>query len=394
MWVFHNTERMNSDSWEAADRLLRRILAHIDDIALEVTNRIREEFGDYALVPFEEHRAGVTAQLRRRVEAFRDRRPWHPPDIKEIEELARRRARQGISVEAFIFAYHVSDRELWRHLVSAPGDAFESLPEITSLMLESLQAMTTALAAAHNAESRAQRGLRTAAAQRLLSRLSTHHVDAETKSLALFFGFDLGQEYTAVAWRPSGRLAMTPEFQVIVESLPDAVVAHAQFPSDYLIVIQGAETWRWRALVERLGVLGFVGVGSTRDGIESTPTSIGQARLALTSASSSQPTSFFTERWLESCATSQLELIEAEIAHAVAVATNNPALAHTIRQFAASDMSIARCAREHHLHPNTVSYRIARWLTLTGWNPRDFSDLSKSVVACVIAEQNSDAVEA
>jgi hypothetical protein len=42
---------------------------------------------------------------------------------------------------------------------------------------------------------------------------------------------------------------------------------------------------------------------------------------------------------------------------------------------------IARAAEHLHLHPNSLSYRLDRWGTLTGWHPRTFDGLRKSVLA-------------
>ena len=377
---------MNDDSWARAARLCADTLSGIEDLALVVTTKIREELGSYALVPFDEHRASVTAQLRRRVEAFRDRRAWNPTDLELIVQLARQRARQGITVDELIFAYHVSDRELWRHFVSDPSGAQAELPEITSLMLESLQAMTTALAAAHNSESRAREGMRTTAAQRLLGSLSARRFDPETLGLALYFGFDLEKEFQTVAWRPNPRVELAQDPQPIIETLTGSVVVHGQVQSDYLVVMQATTAQQRGALIARLSEIGFIGVGSTGTGIESTAIAIEQSRLALTSATAAQPASFFHERWLISLATRHSALIESEVEVEVAVAVANPQLAETIQQFARSDMSVARCARENHLHPNTVTYRIERWKKLTGRNPRNFDALTKSVVACLLAE--------
>ncbi|CAN5203507.1 helix-turn-helix domain-containing protein [soil metagenome] len=377
---------MTVDSWDAAARLCDDILSNIDDLALGITEKIREELSDYVLVPFDEHRASVTAQLRRRVEAFRDRRAWYPPDMELIVQLARQRARQGITVDELIFAYHVSDRGLWQRFVSDPGAAISALPELTSLMLESLQAMTTALAAAHNSESRARDGVRSTAAQRLLGRLAARRFDPETLGLVLYFGFELDKAFVSFAWRPNGELDETSKLMRIIEGVEGAVVAHAQFQSDYLMLVQFADTDSSATLSARLSEIGLVGVGSPGLGIESTAVGIEQARVALTSATTERPQSNFAEGWFLSIATSNAELIASEVADVVAVALANPSLATTIQQFAASNMSIARCARDYHLHPNTVTYRIDRWQKATGWDPRSFSQLTKSVIACALAE--------
>lgn len=57
--------------------------------------------------------------------------------------------------------------------------------------------------------------------------------------------------------------------------------------------------------------------------------------------------------------------------------------------FAEADTSITHCARTSHLHANTVVYRLGRWRELTGWDPRTFSGLTRSIAACVLADSRS-----
>ena len=43
--------------------------------------------------------------------------------------------------------------------------------------------------------------------------------------------------------------------------------------------------------------------------------------------------------------------------------------------------SIADAGRDLGVHPNTITYRLERWHELSGWDPRDFDGLLRSVIA-------------
>jgi sugar diacid utilization regulator len=45
-------------------------------------------------------------------------------------------------------------------------------------------------------------------------------------------------------------------------------------------------------------------------------------------------------------------------------------------------MSIAATSHVVRLHANSVTYRLGRWTDLTGMDPRTFSGLVESVIAC------------
>lgn len=377
--------RMTSTTWDAAAELCARLLDDIDSIAADTTEKIRREFPDYALITREEHSAAVREQLIRRLKAFREQRPWGPSDLEQAIELARRRARQSIPVDILICAYHVGDRELWRRIIADPVDSTAVLPDLTSLMLESMQTISTALVSAHSSEARTQRSIRVTVSQRLLDLLSSNEGGPEAENLAVFLGFEPSGEFLALAWRPTIQHDLSQDLQDIVATL-DGVTIHAQFQADCVVLVQGVSNSDLVRATSALGARGLIGVGSKVAGVLGAARSIHQARLALTSATLTQPVKTFSDSWLESCATSNSPIIASEIAHAVEVARSNTAVAATVSRFADSNMSAAQCARDSHMHVNTVTYRLDRWEQLTGWNPRKFSDLSKSVIACIVAD--------
>jgi DNA-binding PucR family transcriptional regulator len=68
-----------------------------------------------------------------------------------------------------------------------------------------------------------------------------------------------------------------------------------------------------------------------------------------------------------------------------AVAGQAGHLAAAIEAFADHGLSVVAAARALHVHPNTVIYRLDRWRTLTGWDPRTFPGLALSIASLRLA---------
>ncbi|WP_051165321.1 PucR family transcriptional regulator [Nocardia testacea] len=364
------------------------VLDRLDTIADDAVARIRTELADFALVPYDEHREAVREQLRRRLVAFGERRTWNQDDLGEVRALARRRARQAIALDVVIRAYHVGDRELWRHLSAAPGEVQKLLPELASLMLESLQSVTSTLALAHGSETRARDRVHMAVSQRLIDLLNTDALDAEAARLAEYLGFDSARPFVGLAYaRERG------ESDSAVEPGPHfadgLVIARGGIGAVHVLVVQ-ADDNSIAQVLESFEIAAFrVGVGSGHPGVAGAARSLRQAQLALSATSARNPVSNFGSDWLINCVMSLADLLDHEVHHAAEIAGAHPSLRETVTAFAEADMSITLCARTSHLHANTVVYRLGRWRELTGWDPRTFSGLTRSVVACALADSRS-----
>ena len=77
------------------------------------------------------------------------------------------------------------------------------------------------------------------------------------------------------------------------------------------------------------------------------------------------------------------------IARSVSAISSNPTLADSVRAFADSGFSLTGAARALHVHPNTLAYRLDRWERLTGWNPRTWEGLEKSMVCLELSTTSS-----
>jgi hypothetical protein len=369
--------------WASVTDLCQRVLARLPELAEATTSRIRQDLSDYGAVPPAEHLAAVTDQLHRRLRAIADRRPLDGSDLENAARLAERRARQGVSVDVLIGAYHIGDRELWRMLSADPGAAAPLLPEVGALMFESLHATSTVLAGTHGDVARQLQSHRITLSQRLVELLSAGDSSAEAERVGHALGFDPEGRFVALVWRPERpQLGLTAELQRELDRQP-GVVAYSYQQTEAVLVAQGAPDLA--GLAERYLTDGVVGIGLERSSVRGAAESLADARLALAAASTGHRVLNFGEVWIDACVLSQAARLRPLVADAVGIARAHPHIAEAVLAFAGASMSIADTARAMHLHANTITYRLDRWAHLVGWNPRTFDGLVRSVVSCRLA---------
>ncbi len=375
----------NDDQWYPVTELCRQVMATLPELARTCTLEIRRDLHDYADVPFDEHLEAVTDQQRRRLEALAERRLLGEPDLEQATALARRRARQGIGVVVLIGAYHVGDRELWRALCRNPAAAAPMLPDVASLLLESLHGISTALASAHGDVTREMQDHRITLSQRLVELLASGSLDGEAARVADALGFDPEGEFLALSWRRPGRQAVLPTpVQRELDRHP-GVLVHSYHAGDVLLLAQNTSTTDLTDLATSWLTGGRVGIGLVRRALAGAALSIADARMALTATTNESWVASFIDVWHDACLLSQAERIFPLITGVVDTAHAHPHLAEAVTTFARVNMSIAKTAKAMHLHANTVTYRLDRWAHLTGWDPRSFEGLARSVVACQLS---------
>lgn len=357
-------------------------MANLPGLARASVLSIRRDLKPYAAIPFEEHLSTVTEQQRWRLQALAGRRLAAEDDLDRVAELARRRARQGIPVDVLIGAYHVGDQELWEALCRESGSASSLLPEVASLMLKLLHAISTVVASAHADVTREIQSHRVTLSQRLVELIAAGTVGAESARLADALGLSPDRDFVAAVWRrPEPEVLLPPELRRRLEGGPVPLV-HSPYSGMVVLLAQDVDAHWFTELTDRLQLGGDVGIGLRRSALRGAALSVGDARLALTVTSGARRVLSFADVWPEACLTVQAERLEPLLATASRVAADHPHLASTVLAFMAADMSVARTAAALHLHANSVTYRLHRWGQLSGCDPRTFDGLTKSVTAC------------
>lgn len=162
-------------------------------------------------------------------------------------------------------------------------------------------------------------------------------------------------------------------------------LAHCSRVGDFVVTLtQGSSTASVeKALHGRLATA-QVGVGMTRRGLAGAAASIQDARLAVRTAGPGEVV-HFEAAWTTALLAAHPEQSDPLLAGGVDVAREQVHLASAVQAYADNDFSVSAAARALHLHANSVTYRLERWQELTGWNPRTFSGLLRSVESLRLA---------
>jgi sugar diacid utilization regulator len=127
-------------------------------------------------------------------------------------------------------------------------------------------------------------------------------------------------------------------------------------------------------------------VGAERRGLGGARDSLTDAELTL-AVIEVGATGTFEEAWLWATLQGAATRLGPLLAPGSEVAVAHPHLAEAVEAFAGAGFSVSEAARRLSLHANTVSYRLDRWTELTGWDPRRFPGLVRSVAALRLRER-------
>jgi len=371
---------------------LAALCASVDneEVALNSVRRIRRMLPAYRVIPPDEHLNAVRVQQGNQLAALASERPVGSVALEATADLARDRARQGIDIEVLIGAYHLGDQVLWQALVEASDRTNRSvLPRAASLLFASLHAISASLTATHAEVTQALQSRRISAGQRLVELLLAGDAGEEAGVLADTLNLDPDGTYAVLLCRRErpGHLALSAGLLRRLDG--DGIrFAAGRSGTDDLVVCEGATV---ADLVHRLGsALDTRGcwwtVGLTRTGLRGAVESLADARLAAgmipaVARDDAGAVIAFADVWADACVLTQARRLEPLVQRPLEIAAKHPHLAAAVLAFADADMQIARAAQALHLHANSLSYRLDRWAELTGWSPRSFHDLRRSVLA-------------
>jgi DNA-binding PucR family transcriptional regulator len=366
--------------------VLEELREDLPELSRGIVREIRATVLEYAAVPLGDHAEHVLEQQVRIVDALKEGRSLGEEDLRRAGALGRLRATQGLSVEAVIGAWHVGNRELWK-LIDARADRGRTfLPELATLMWESIQQTTTEIAAAHSSVSRARHTQDLTLRHRLIDLLSRDLVESEAEEVAASLGFDVGGEFLAACVsageRPVGvAQALHEELEYL-----DGVSFAVQQGAVLMILAQGPSAQDIVEVIDTLGSSPRAGVGLRRTGLRGACLSIVDSRLCFESADDGHQVRSFEDDWWRACLIAQSDRLAPIVAARREVIESNVHLVETVEQFMTSGFSVTATAKSLQVHANSVAYRLDRWHTLTGWNPRTFVGLNQSLLACALVQ--------
>ncbi len=381
---------------------LAALAARLDRLAIRIARQIRAEVPGYAALPSPEHDRDVRSQISSVVAGLQARMP--PPDaaIEHARAVGRRRAAAGLALPDVIEAYHIAYREIWNELLglARPGrsrqaeqaDRAEALVGLVGLLWNWFHRLSAAVAEAHVEQSRRAATTRAALHRRLVEAVVAGSAE-QALPVARDLGFDVagpflvacadGVPETAVE-ALADRLAALPGV-ALCSTDGDRVVLVAQRGPDGSP--DGDPDGGLADAVHAVAPDARVGIGLERTGPAGAALGLLDAQDALHRAAGPDRTGGtvrFADDWLLAVLGRESARLAEPLAGGAAVARAHPALAATVRAFAEQQFSITACARVLHIHPNSAKYRLDRWQTLTGWDPRSFAGLSASMVCLAL----------
>jgi hypothetical protein len=401
------------DGWVAVARLTEQVATHLDPLVERVVIAIFEEVAAYrtGLVPREDVEASIRRSLGAILVGLAEHRGPTQDELAIRRELGTRRALQGIAIDALIEAFHIGYRELWLALVEAvpPDDPDASLQLLTAAttVWQWVHALTDALTSAHATTVRSLEARAIASRQRFVELLVNGDLDgSEALRLGTALGFDPGGAFVVTVVRGATDDLDAVELQRAVAELPGRHAAVARGPL-LVVVTQETRPGEGRdaatepptevvppragprpdaaaaetdvsAASRRVVPEAGIGIGVGRTGLHGARASLKDAEEAL-SITSGAVTTRFDDVWLWASLARVGERLEPVLAPGVRVAATNPHLAEAVQAFADAGFSLTEASRRLALHANTVAYRLDRWEELTGWDPKTFAGLVRSV---------------
>ncbi|MYZ34433.1 MULTISPECIES: PucR family transcriptional regulator [unclassified Streptomyces] len=376
------------------DSLCREMIDELPSFAPRVTEMIRTEMPRYAVVPEQEHIHDVTVQLHGLLGGLERGILPSADNLRASSRLGAARAAQGLPVETVLGAYHIGYRETWNVLMQGAvrrgQEAVAELAGQVTTFWTWIQELTNAVAVAYEAVLRAELSAREDRYRRLIEAMATADPgDETTVTLARSLGYDPVGAFQAFRGRsadlPNGSLE---RFRRHIATGPGVVVATMH--GDALSVLsQGVPD---EAVLRSLGrAVGQesapapppLGVGLPRTGLSGAADSFQDADGALSLAlrRDGGGTVRYSVAWLQSSLAEQSRRLSDVLGAGARTAHAHPHLAAAVIAYADHGFIPTAAARALNVHPNTVVYRLDRWTTLTGWDPRTRDGLMRSLLA-------------
>ncbi|GAA3551499.1 hypothetical protein GCM10022222_38820 [Amycolatopsis ultiminotia] len=367
--------------------LCHRLIARLSEVSPAITAAIRVAEPSYLVTPEAEHNTDVYEHLLRLLRSLADERDSDAGDVDRAVAAGRQRAAQGIPVQAMIGAWQIANREIWELLRSEAGTERGVLADIGARIFTIMHLISTTAAEAHGEVSRTLHADQITLSHRFVAMLRAAEIDDETRQIAASIGFDPDGWFIALSSHLSER--DDPSLSSVREGLGAGIgTAVAVVNSRTLVVV--AQSPRPDELVDAVARLrpdAPLAVGHRRAGLVGAMRSIHDAHCVLSTLDGAAPPVVrrFEETWLQATLVTSQDDLEILVRDRLETVRANRHLAEAVVAFAENDLSATSAARAMRLHANTTAYRLNRWQELTGWNPKTFSGLATSLLACWLA---------
>ena len=388
------------------DRAMRRVGEALADrypeIGQAMAARILQEIPEYqdaAPELINDLRAGATATAEVLARTFAEGSRIRHEDLAFLRALAARRVHQGVSLEVFIHAYRVALRAYWD--ACAEEATRLGIPRAAGFALagstiEAVDSITTQAADAYLREEARVRTQSGRAARDLVERLIDGQPIDPGRRHPAAPGLDpTGQLLTVVGRIEQTTLAVGDALQIVRDTLEESMSLGTKRPlvtirhGELVLITDGSSphakianlrTAQQRTVDEH-NIEARYGVSVPSQGFANVQQAYREATLSLSYTSPSRPVASLDELSALECAvigaTATTKAVIASKGNSLRALSHDDltAAVETIRAFSDADLNIARAAKQMHVHPNTVRYRLQQISTKTGHDPRTFTGL-------------------
>lgn len=379
------------DGWEPVAEMCHELREGLADRVRDSVEAIRTEVPLYqrSAVPPEDLAASIERNLEVLLLGIAERRGPTEDEIEVRSALGSRRAHQDFPVDALLQAYHVGYRDLWRRFLkyAENHDVSHLLLDAATTMWEWTHRVTDGIGRAHAETTQLLAVRATSTRHRFLELLLAGDTDAEElHTLCRSLGYDARGHFRATVVCEAGASGpFVPRFQAELDLHKGTHQAILHGPR-VIVLSQDDDRTAVEATVTRLFPRAVTGVGFPRPGLAGARVSVGDAERAA-DATDEPGVHSFERAWMWAVLSREAERLHCFLEPGRAVAADNGPLAETITAFAEHGFSISAAAAELHIHPNTAAYRLKRWFDLTGWDPRTYEGLTRSLAALRLTDR-------
>ncbi|ALU73402.1 hypothetical protein H351_30505 (plasmid) [Rhodococcus erythropolis R138] len=374
---------MNHDDARALCEAVAYRLAHADP---DLSSRVRAELPSYTKLPDAEHRRTVQDLTRQLLEGMAAGVGPSGEALQFTRRAARRRAQLGVSAYDVLKAFHIVSRELWNALQSAPEATDSVLIALVEPMGRWTEAMTASVVDAFVDESPTTHAQEAEVRRRFFGELGDRTRGEYVAETARALAFDIHGQFQAICSpRSFWPDAEVESLQRATRRLPGVVQCGVRASGMYVLVQDSDVDAVVRSAHGISGTEVPIGIGLRREGLHGAHWSIVDAERTLRVAEMrGAQSALFFDTWLESTLLDSEPRLALLFDTVQKVRHEHPDLAAAVFAFAEFGFSQAQAAKELHLHPNSIAYRLNRWKELTGADPRTFSGLARSIIGCRI----------